>query len=78
MLAIFEDLNSNGLYLSSQKQRENRCLVFTSSIKREIRKFHVVVVQWREKNIQKSVIVVLPISTYRFFAVLVDVVVVVA
>ena len=32
-----------------------RCLVFTSSIKREIRKFHVVVVQRRQTNVQKSV-----------------------
>ena len=45
MLAIFQELNSKGLNLSSQKQEENRCDVFTSSIKREIRKFHVVVVQ---------------------------------
>ena len=45
MLAIFQELNPKGLYLSSQKQKENRSLVFTSSIKREIRKFHVVVLQ---------------------------------
>ena len=45
MLEIFEDLNSNRLYLSSQKQRENRCPVFTSSIKREMRKFDVVIVR---------------------------------
>ena len=31
-----------------------RCLVFTSSIKREIRKFHVVIVQRRQKNVQKK------------------------
>ena len=30
--------------------------VFTSSIKRLIRKFHVVVVQWRQRNVQKSVL----------------------
>ena len=29
--------------------------LFTSSIKREIRYLHVVVVQWRQKNVQKSV-----------------------
>ena len=29
--------------------------MFTSSIKREIRHFHVVVVQWRQRNAQKSV-----------------------
>ena len=31
-----------------------RCLVFTSSIKREIRKFHVVVVQRRQKKCTKK------------------------
>ena len=31
MLAIFQELNSKGLYLSSLKQKENCCLVFTSS-----------------------------------------------
>ena len=30
--------------------------MLTSSIKREIRKFHVVVVQGQERNVQKSVI----------------------
>ena len=29
--------------------------MFTSSTKREIRHFHVVVVQWRQRNVQKSV-----------------------
>ena len=36
MLAIFQELNSTVLYLSSQKRRE-------------IRKFHVVIVQWRKE-----------------------------
>ena len=36
-------------------EKESRFLVFTSSTKREIRHFHVVVVQWRQRNIQKSV-----------------------
>ena len=31
-----------------KKEIENRCLVFTSSRKREIRQFHVVVVQQRK------------------------------
>ena len=52
ILAIFQELNSKGLYLSSLKQKENRCLVFTSSKKREI---HVVVVQWWQRNVQKNV-----------------------
>ena len=42
MLAIFQECNSEGLYVSSQKEKEIRCHVFLSSIKREIRKFHVV------------------------------------
>ena len=37
------------------KRKQGRCLVFTSSIKREIRHFHVVVMQWRQRNVQKSV-----------------------
>ena len=52
---FFQELNSKGLYLSSLKEKENRCLVFTSSRKREIKKFHVVVVQRRQRNVQKSV-----------------------
>ena len=52
---MFLELNSKGLYLSSEKEKENRCLVFTSSIKRAVRKFHVVVVQRRQRNVQKSV-----------------------
>ena len=61
MLAIFQELNSKGLYLSSQKQKEYRCFVFTSSIKSEIRElFHVVVEQWRQRNIQKRQSQVIP------------------
>ena len=37
------------------KEKENRCHVLTSSIKREMRKSHVVVVQRRPRNEQKSV-----------------------
>ena len=52
-----------------------------SSIKREIRQFCVVVVQRRQRNVQKKVIHVqrffLPIYTYFFFPVLVAVAVVV-
>ena len=45
-LRIFRELSSKGLYLSFKKKRkENRCLVFTISMKREIKKFYVVVVQ---------------------------------
>ena len=46
MLAILQELNFKGLYLSLQKQKEYRRFVFTSSIKSEIRElFHVVVEQ---------------------------------
>ena len=54
MLAIFQEWNSKWLYLSSQKQKENCCLVSTSSIKQEIRKISMVVMQWWQRNIQKS------------------------
>ena len=52
---IFLELNSKRLYQSSGKDKESRCFVFTSSTKREIRHFHVVVVQRRQRNVQKSV-----------------------
>ena len=54
MLKNSSGVGSKGLYLSSEK--ENRCLTFTSSIKREITQFHLVVVQGRQRNVQKSVI----------------------
>ena len=44
---IFLEFNSKGLYQSSGKEKESCCLVFPSSTKREMRHFHVVVVQWR-------------------------------
>ena len=54
-------------------------------MKREIRKFHVIVVQWRQRNVQKSVMHVqsccfanLNLHMYCFSAVLVAVTVVVA
>ena len=52
---IFLELNSKGLYQSSVKEKESRCLVFTSSTRRAIRQFHIVVVQRRQKNVQKCV-----------------------
>ena len=54
MLAIFQELNSKGLYLSSQKRNEYRFLVFTSTIKGQIREFHVVVEQWRQRKIYRK------------------------
>ena len=64
------------------KFREQSCLVFTSTIKGEIKQFHVVVVQRRQRNGQKSVMHVQScfffISTIAFFAVPVVATVVVA
>ena len=45
---IFLELNSKRLYQSSGKEKESRCLVFTSSTKREIRHYYVVVVLRRQ------------------------------
>ena len=58
MLEKFSGLNRIGLYLSLEKEKETFCVVFTYSIKRsrEIRKFHVAVVQRRLRNVEKSVI----------------------
>ena len=54
MLAIFSEQNSEGLYQSSGKEKESCCLVFLSSTKREVRHFHVVIVQGRQRNVQKK------------------------
>ena len=48
---FFLELNSKKLYQSS----ESCGLVFTSSTKREIMHFHVLDVQWRQRNLGKSV-----------------------
>ena len=50
----------------------------TSSIKRQIRKFHVVVVQWTSKKCTKKRDAGLIMKTYCFFEVVVVVVFVVA
>ena len=57
MLAKISGLNPKGPYLSLEKEKEIFCVVLTYSIKRarEIRKFHVAVVQQRLRNVQKSV-----------------------
>ena len=52
---MFLELNSKGLYQSSGKEKESCCLRFPSLTKPEIKHFHVVVVQWRQRNVQKSV-----------------------
>ena len=53
---FFLELNAKGLHESSRKEKwESCCLLFPSSTKREIRQFHVVVVQRRQRNVQKNV-----------------------
>ena len=52
MLAIFLGWNSKKLNQSSGKEKESRCLAFKSSTKHEIMHFHVVVVQWLQRNVQ--------------------------
>ena len=49
------ELNSKAPYANSEKGIEIRCLVLTSSTEREIKKFHVVYLQRRQRNVQKSV-----------------------
>ena len=50
--------NASELFLSRisslPRERNLSCRLFTSSIKREIRHFPVVVVQWRQRNVQKK------------------------
>ena len=53
---FFLELNSKRLYRSSEKEEESRWLVYTSSSKSSVRHFHVAVIQWRQRNVQKSVI----------------------
>ena len=52
---MFLEVNSKGLYRSPGKEKQSRWLVSTSSIKREIRHFYVLVVLWRQRNVPKSV-----------------------
>ena len=48
-------LNFKGPYPISEREIEFRRCLFKISIKREIRHFHIVVVQKRQRNVQKSV-----------------------
>ena len=70
-------LDFKGPYLILEREIQFRRCLFTFSIKREIRHFHVVVVQKRERNIQKSVMHVesccFAYQTYCFYDVLVTV-----
>ena len=56
MLAKFSGFNPKGGYLSLEKGKETFCVVFTYSVKRarEIRSFHVPVVQGRLRNVQNK------------------------
>ena len=45
--------SSKGPYPTSEKENDNRCLVFVSSIKHQIGKFHVVTVQWQQRDVPK-------------------------
>ena len=71
-----------GPHSSFKREKKICCCLFTSSIKREIRDFHAVVVQWRQRNVQKSVLHVqkccFAYQTYCVFEVLAAVAVVVA
>ena len=75
-------LVSCGLHSSLERERKFRRSLFASSKKREIRHFHVVVTQWRQRNVQKSVMHVqsccIAHQAYCFFDVLAAVAVVVA
>ena len=58
------------IYPSSRERKFSHCL-FKSFTKREIRHFHVVVLQWRQKNVQPSVMHVqsccFALSSHFFF-----------
>ena len=68
------ELISWGPPSSFGREWQIHCRLFTSSIKREIRDFHAVVVRWRQRNVQKSVLYVQSCcfanQTYCFFDVL--------
>ena len=66
---FFLELNSKRLYRSSGNEKESRCLESTSSKEREIRHFHVVVVQ---KCTKKAWCTCRVILTFCIFAVLVQ------
>ena len=54
-LQIFLELNSKDCIKVLGKEKESPCLVVLSSTKREIRLFHVLVMQRQQRNVQKSV-----------------------
>ena len=67
------------VYLIKKKNIEYSCLMFImSSTKREIRKFHVVVMQKQLRNLQKLLFANPDLLLFFNFAVLVAIIVVVA
>ena len=52
MLANFLELNSKGLNRSSGKEKESLRLVSTSA--KNVKTFYLIVVQWWQRNVQKS------------------------
>ena len=79
---LFRELNSEGFYSSSKRGRKIRRCMSASSIKRQIRRFHVVVVQWTSKKCTKKrdarVELLFWSLNLLFFEVVVGVVVIVA
>ena len=69
-------------FIEVEGKKESRCLTLTSSTKRDSRHFPVIVVQCRQRNVQKSAMHVhsycFSNQTFCFFAVLVAVAAVVA
>ena len=55
MLENSSGVDSKRLYLSSEKEKENCCLVLMPSTKCKTRKFHVLVMQRQQKNLQRNV-----------------------
>ena len=51
--ATLLEVNSLKPNPNSERERQFRRRLFTSSMKREIRHFQTVVVQWRQRNVQK-------------------------
>ena len=51
---FFVELNSRRLLRVQENEKASSCLVFTSSTKREIRQFHIVVLQRRQIRVQNA------------------------
>ena len=51
-----QELKSKEQYSSSKREKDIRRRLFTFLMKREIEQFRVVIVQWRQKSLPKSVL----------------------